>query len=224
MNQCKISAIGFKEIKLRITKLFYTRGFRTFSKGFFKENAIACQLLGLCSALAVTNKVENALAMGLGVVFVLVISSFTVSLLRKFIPSQFRIITYMIIISTLVIFVDQYFKAFFPQISKQLGPYVALIITNCIIMGRQEAFAVKSPVNYSVLDALGNGLSYSYSLLFIASAREILAFGSLFNFRVMPDGFENWVVMAMAPGAFFLLAIYLWVFRIAARLQPEKER
>ena len=129
----------------------------------------------------------------------------------------------MVVISALVIFVDQYLKAFFPTISKQLGPYVALIITNCIIMGRQEAFAGKSPVGYSILDALGNSLSYTYSLLLIASIREVLAFGTFFNIRVMPDAFSPWVVMAMAPGAFFLLAIYIWVFRIGAKLQPEKE-
>jgi len=208
---------------MRLGKLFYTRGFRTFSKGFFKDNTVCCQLLGLCSALAVSNKVENALAMGLGVLFVLIVASFVVSLLRKLIPSQYRIITYMIIISSLVIFFDQYLKAFFPVISKQLGPYVALIITNCILMGRQEAFSIKNSPGYSILDAIGNGLSYTYSLLIIASVREILAFGTFFNIRVMPAGFDNWIVMAMAPGAFFLLAIYLWIFRIVAKLQPEKD-
>lgn len=208
---------------MRLSQLFYTRGYRTFIKGFFKENTVCCQLLGLCSALAVSNKLENALAMGLGVVFVLVLSSFVISILRKFIPTQYRIITFMIVISALVIFVDQCLKAYLPQISKQLGPYVALIITNCIIMGRQEAFAAKNPVGYSILDALGNGLSYTYSLLLIASIREILAFGTFFNIRVMPESFNSWIVMAMAPGAFFLLAIYIWVFRIGAKLQPEKE-
>jgi Na(+)-translocating NADH:ubiquinone oxidoreductase D subunit len=207
----------------RLLKLSYTRGFRTFIKGFFKENTVCYQLLGLCSALAVSNKVENALAMGLGVTFVLVVSSFLVAALRNYVPPSYRIITYMIIISTLVIFVDQYFKAFFPVISRQLGPYVALIITNCIIMGRQEAFAIKNPVGYSLLDGLGNAFSYTYSLLIIASVREVLAFGTFLNFRVMPQGFDNWVVMAMAPGAFFLLAIYLWVFRIVAKLKPERE-
>lgn len=202
--------------------MLYTRGFRTFSKGFFKENTVCCQLLGLCSALAVSNKVENALAMGVGVIFVLIMTSFITSLMRKLIPSQFRIIVYMIVIATLVIFVDQYIKAFFPIISKQLGPYVALIITNCIIMGRQEAFALKNPIRYSIVDALGNGLSYTYSLLIIAAVREVLAFGTFFNYQVMPDGFEKWIVMAMAPGAFFLLAIYIWVFRIGAKLQPEQ--
>lgn len=207
---------------MRINRLFYTRDFRTFSKGFFKENTVCCQLLGLCSALAVSNKVENALAMGLGVVFVLIISSLIVSSLRRFIPMQYRIITYMIIISSLVIFVDQYLKAYFPEISKQLGPYVALIITNCIIMGRQEAFAAKNPLRYSLYDALGNGLSYTYSLLIIASIREVLAFGTFFNIQVLPQGFDKWIVMAMAPGAFFLLAIYIWIFRRIARLLPEK--
>ena len=209
---------------MRFSKFLYLRGLRVFSKGFFKENAVCCQLLGLCSALAVSNKMENALTMGLGVLFVLVISSFIISMLRKYIPPQYRIITYMITISTLVIFVDQLLKAYFPLISKQLGPYVALIITNCIIMGRQEAFAIKNSKTYSVLDALGNGLSYTYSLLIIAAFREILAFGTFFNIQVMPKGFENWVVMAMAPGAFFLLALYIWVFRIGAKLQPEKTR
>jgi Na+-transporting NADH:ubiquinone oxidoreductase subunit D len=161
--------------------------------------------------------------MGLGVAFVLTISSLAVSLLRKLISPQYRIITFMVIISTLVIFVDQFLKAYFPQISKQLGPYVALIITNCIIMGRHEAFAVKNQAGYSILDALGNSLSYTYSLLFIAAIREILAFGTFFNLKVMPEGFNYWIVMAMAPGAFFLLAIYIWIFRIIAKLQPEKE-
>jgi Na+-transporting NADH:ubiquinone oxidoreductase subunit D len=206
-----------------LRRLLHTRGYRTFNKALFKENAICYQLLGLCSALAVSNKVENALAMGLGVIFVLVISSLVISALRRFIPSQYRIIIYMIVISTLVIFVDQFLKAEFPEISKQLGPYVALIITNCIIMGRQEAFAAKEPIGYSILDALGNGFSYTYSLLIIAAIREVLAFGTFLNMRVMPSGFNNWVVMAMAPGAFFLFAIYLWIFRRLAGLRPERE-
>lgn len=206
---------------MRLYRLFYTRPFRTFAKGFFKENAVCCQLLGLCSALAVSNRVENALAMSLGVIFVLVFSSLTVSLLRGFMSPRYRIITYMIIISTLVIFVDQCLKAYFPQISRQLGPYTALIITNCIVMGRHEAFASKNGAGYSILDALGNALSYSYSLVILASAREILAFGTFMNVRVVPGGFENCVVMAMAPGAFFLLAVYIWIFRIGARLEPE---
>lgn len=208
---------------MRLRKLFYTRALRTFSKGFFKENTICYQALGLCSALAVSNKVENAIAMGLGVTFVLVVSSFMVSLFRKVIPSQYRIITYMIIISGLVIIVDQYFKAFYPVISSQLGPYVALIITNCIIMGRHEAFAAENPVGYSLTDSLGNAFSYTYSLVIVALIREVLAFGTILNIRVMPADFNKWVIMAMAPGAFFAYSIYIWVFRGLAKLQPEEE-
>jgi Na+-transporting NADH:ubiquinone oxidoreductase subunit D len=208
---------------MKLSKLSYTRPFRTFSKGFFKENAICYQLLGLCSALAVSNRMENALAMGVGVVFVLLISSLAVSALRRLIPTQYRIITYMVVISTLVIFVEQFLKATFPRISTQLGPYVALIITNCIVMGRQEAFAIKNGIGLSLLDALGSGLSYAYSLLIIAAGREILAFGTLLNIRVVPAGFQNWVIMAMAPGAFFLFALYYWVFRISAKLRPDTE-
>lgn len=207
---------------MRFNQLFYTRSFRTFIKGFFKENTICCQILGLCSALAVSNKLENALAMGLGVLFVLVVSSCIISLVRNFIPSRYRIITYMIVISTLVIFVDQYLKAFFPEISKQLGPYVALIITNCILMGRLEAFSVKNSIVHSFYDAVGNGLSYTYSLLIIAAIREVLAFGTFFNIQVLPQHVDKWLVMAMAPGAFFLLALYIWIFKEIARLQPEK--
>lgn len=208
---------------MQFRKFTYTRGFRTFIKGFFKESPICYQLLGLCSALAISNKVENALAMGLGVTFVIIISSATVSLLRKLIPPQFRIITYMIITATLVIFVDQYFKANLPKISTQLGPYVGLIITNCIVMGRHEAFAVKNSTGYSILDGLGNSLNYLFSLLLFACIREILAFGSILNIQILPAGFTNWVVMAMAPGAFFLLAVYIWIFRKLAKLQPERD-
>lgn len=208
---------------MRLNKLLYTRGFRTFVKGFFKENTVCYQLLGLCSALAVSNKVENAIAMSIGVLFVIILSSLAISVLRKFIPPQYRIITYMIVISTLVIFVDQYLKAYFPRISTQLGPYVALIITNCIVMGRHEAFASKNPMHYSAVDAVGNGLSYAYTLIIIAAIREILAFGTIINIKILPQSFDKWVVMAMAPGAFFLLALYIWIFRTVAKLQPEKE-
>lgn len=207
---------------MKIGKILYTRGYRAFIAGLIKEHPICFQLLGLCSTLAVSNKVENALAMGLGVAFVVMGSSFIVSLLRNVTPSQFRMITYMVVTSALVIFVDQVFRAYVPQISKQLGPYVALIITNCIVMGRHEAYAVKNPVGNSLLDGLGNGLGYTYSLLVIASIREVLAFGTFFNIPVVPVSFPKWIVMAMAPGAFFLLAIYLWIFRTLAKIEPEK--
>ena len=207
---------------MKIFKLFYTRGYRAFIAGLLKEHPICFQLLGLCSALAVSNKVENALAMGIGVIFVVMASSFMVSLLRDATPSQFRMITYMIITSAFVIFVDLLFRAFFPQVSKQLGPYVALIITNCIVMGRHEAFAVKNSIGSSLLDGLGNGLGYTYTLLIIASIREILAFGTFFNIQIVSMQFPRWLVMAMAPGAFFLLALYIWIFRTLVKIKSEK--
>ena len=195
---------------------------RTFIKGFFKENAICCQVLGLCSALAVTNKLQNALAMGFGVVFVVILSSFAVSALRKYIPQEYRIITYMVLTSALVIFFDQLLKAYFSELSNQLGPYVALIITNCIVMGRQEAFAIKNPMWLSIVDGAANSMGYMFALMIIGSIREVLAFGSILNIPVVSAGFTKWVVMAMAPGAFFLLAIYIWLFKIIAKLQPDE--
>jgi Na+-transporting NADH:ubiquinone oxidoreductase subunit D len=206
-----------------LRRLAYTRPWRTFMAGFFKENAVAYQLLGLCSVLAVSNKMENAIAMGLGVVFVVTISSSLISLLRRWIPTQYRLITYMIVTSTFVIIVDQFLKANFPVISSQLGPYVGLIITNCIVMGRQEAFAIKNGAWLSFLDGLGSSLSYVYTLVILAFVREALGFGTLLNVRVMPAGFPPWVVITMAQGAWFLLAVFYWVFRRAARLRPAEE-
>ncbi|MFW6137716.1 MAG: Rnf-Nqr domain containing protein, partial [Spirochaetota bacterium] len=171
------------------------------------------------SALAVSNKVENAIAMGVGVTFVLIASSLIISVLRPIIPARVRILAYMIVIASFVIIVDRYLKAFYPKISDALGPYVALIITNCIIMGRAEAFATKNKVHHSILDGLSNGLGYSFSLIAIAAVREVLAFGSLLNYRVMPQEWTNWVVMAMAPGAFFLFGIYVWIMRTLANIK-----
>jgi Na+-transporting NADH:ubiquinone oxidoreductase subunit D len=208
---------------VNLRKIAYTRPWRTFIAGFFKENAVTYQLLGLCSTLAVSNRMENAIAMGLGVVFVVTISSALISLLRKWIPPQYRMITYMIVTSTFVILVDQFLKASFPLISSQLGPYVGLIITNCIVMGRQEAFAIKNGAWLSFLDGLGSSLSYLYTLVILAFVREILGFGTLMGVRVMPESFPPWVVITMAQGAWFLLAIYYWVFRRVAKLKPVEQ-
>jgi Na+-transporting NADH:ubiquinone oxidoreductase subunit D len=208
---------------MNLRRIAYTRPWRTFIAGFFKENAVVYQVLGLCSILAVSNKMENAIAMGLGVVFVVTISSALVSLLRRWIPPQYRLITYMIVTSTFVIIVDQFLKANFPVISAQLGPYVGLIITNCIVMGRQEAFAIKNGAWLSFLDGLGSSMSYLYTMVILAFFREILGFGTLLNVRVMPAGFPPWVVITMAQGAWFLLAIYYWVFRRVARLKPVEQ-
>lgn len=191
----------------------YTKAFKILIGGVWRDNPIFCMILGICSALAITNKVANAVAMGLGVTFVIVVSSAIVSAIRNIIPSRVRMLTYMITIATFVICVDRFLKAFFPAISKSMGPYVGLIITNCIVMGRCESFAIKSSVRHSLLDGLSCGIGYSYILLLVASVREVMAFGTFLGLRVMPLGWTDWTVMAIAPGAFFLLGIYLWIFR-----------
>jgi len=195
------------------------KSIRTILDGIWRDHPIFSMILGICSALAISNKIENAIAMGAGVIFVMVATALVVSLLRYIIPRRVRIITYMIIIASFVIIVDKYLKAFYPSISTTLGPYVGLIITNCIIMGRAEAFYVQNNVFQSLLDAISNGLSYTYTLIIVAAVREILGFGTLLGFQIMPEGFTKWVVMAMAPGAFFVLGLFLWISRALANIE-----
>lgn len=191
----------------------YTKAFKILIGGLWRDNPIFCMILGICSSLAITNKIANAIAMGIGVTFVTAVSSGLISAIRKIIPARIRMLAYMIIIATFVICVDRLLKAFFPPISKAMGPYVGLIITNCIVMGRCEAFAMKNNVRHSVLDGLSCGLGYTYILLLMAFIREVFAFGTFLGMKVTPSGWTNWTVMAIAPGAFFLLAVYLWIFR-----------
>ncbi len=198
---------------MKLIRLTYTKWYNILRNGLSQENPIAIAVLGICSALAVSNKVENALAMGFGVTFVIMASSLTVSAIRRFIPQRVRMITYMVIISTFVILVQQFLQAYFPSIAAALGAYVGLIITNCIVMGRSEAFAVKNPVKYSLLDGFANGLGYTYVLVVVAVIRELLAFGTLLNIQVLPTSFETWTSMAMAPGGFFILGILIWIIR-----------
>lgn len=206
---------------MRLIRLRYTKWYQLFSRGIFKDNPIYAMALGICSALAVTNRVENAIAMGAGVTFVLMASSASTSIIRKYIPSRVRMVTYMVLISTFVIAFQMVLQAYFFDLSRQLGAYTGLIITNCIVMGRAEAFAVKNPVHFSLLDALANGLGYSFTLLALSIVREILAFGTLLGYQVTPDSWENWIVMAMAPGGFFVMAVYMWLMRTIAKLDQE---
>lgn len=197
----------------KLIRLKYTKTYNIMRNGISMENPIAIAVLGICSALAVTNKVENAIAMGLGVTFVIMASSLMISMLRNFIPSKVRMITYMVVISSFVIIVQLFLEAYFPTIAESLGAYVGLIITNCIVMGRQEAFAAKNPVKYSVIDGFASGMGYALILVVTASIREVLAFGTFLNMQVVPDGWVNWVVMAMAPGGFFVLGMFIWGLR-----------
>jgi len=206
---------------MKLIRMRYTKWYQLFSKGIFKDNPIYAMALGICSALAVTNRVENAIGMGVGVTLVLIASSASTSIIRKVIPSRVRMVTYMVLISTFVIAFQMFLQAFFFDLSKQLGAYTGLIITNCIVMGRSEAFAVKNPVHFSILDALANGLGYSFTLIVLSVVREILAFGTLLGYNVVGDGWVNWTVMAMAPGAFFVMALYMWIMRTIAKLDQE---
>lgn len=206
-----------------LKKILGAEGYKTAKKGIWREHPVFSVGLGICSALAVSNKVENAIAMGIGVTFVLIATSIFISGLRTLIPQRARIITYMIVIASFVIIVQKVLEAFFPTISEQLGPYVGLIITNCIIMGRAEAFYIQNPVKLSVIDAVANGLAYSYTLIAIAILREVLGFGTLLGMKVTPAGWENWVVMSMAPGAFFLLGVAIWISRTITEGGSEEE-
>jgi Na+-transporting NADH:ubiquinone oxidoreductase subunit D len=206
-----------------LKKILGAEGYKTAKKGIWREHPVFAVGLGICSALAVSNKVENAIAMGVGVIFVMVATAVIISGLRTLIPQRARIITYMIVIASFVIIVQKVLEAFFPAISEQLGPYVGLIITNCIIMGRAEAFYIQNPVKLSVIDAVANGLSYSYTLIAIAIVREVLGFGTLLGMKVTPAGWENWVVMSMAPGAFFLLGVAIWISRTITEGGSEEE-
>ena len=181
------------------------------SRNVWKENQVLRQILGICSSLAVTNLMTNSLVMGLGLTFVTAFSSLTISLLRNAIPHRVRMIVQTLIIAAYVILVDIFLKANMPDISKALGPYVGLIITNCIIMGRAEAYAQKNPPMLSMLDGFFAGIGYTVVLLMIAFVRELLGFGTLFGFNVNFVGFETWTIMVMPPAAFFLIGVLIWI-------------
>ncbi len=182
-----------------------------FINSAFTENAVWKQILGICSSLAVTNLMLNSLIMGLGVTFALALSCLTVSLIREYTPRSVRMIAQTLIMAAYVIMVDILLKAFMPQVSKQLGPYVGLIITNCILMGRLEAFASKNPPLDSVIDGIGAGFGYTLVLLVISFVRELFGFGTLFGFKILGSWWTNWSIMVMAPSAFFLLALLIWI-------------
>lgn len=185
----------------------------TFMFGFMDENPIFKMVLGICSALAVTNSVQNTLAMCAAVIFVSASSSFIVSLIRNWIPKKVRMAVYVIIIATFVMIVDLILKTWFPSISRAMGPYVGLIITNCIIMGRAEAFAANNTPFISIIDALGVSCGYGVILLFISFIRELLGFGKVMGYTVIPVAFPKMMIFALAPGAFFTLGVIVWTAR-----------
>ena len=178
-------------------------------RGVWRENPVLMQTLGLCSALAVTNAVANSLAMGIATTGVLLGSSIIVSTFRRWIPSQVRISTYILIIATFVTIADMVLEATVPAIHKALGPYIALMVTNCIVLGRQEAFASRNPVGRSILDALGSGTGFTLALLMMGIPREVLGNGTFMGIDVMGPRFEPWVVMILPPGGFLMIGVWL---------------
>ncbi|MFC1736193.1 NADH:ubiquinone reductase (Na(+)-transporting) subunit D [Candidatus Hydrogenedentota bacterium] len=197
---------------------------RVFLENLGGNNPVFAQVLGICSTLAVTNNVKNTVVMCVGLVFVLALSNMSVSLLRKWIPGRIRMMVEVLIIASYVIIFDIIVKAYLPDISRQLGPYVGLIITNCIIMGRAEAFALTNPLRLSLVDGISSGLGYSYVLLTIAVFRELFGAGTIWGIQILGDWWVNWSIMVMAPGAFFVLAILIWIVKgLFLRQEEENE-
>jgi len=185
---------------------------KDFIKGLWRENPILVQVLGMCPTLAVSTKAVFGLSMGIATTFVLVSSSVAVSLIKRIVPHEVRIATFTVIIATFVTCADYFLKANFYTISKALGPYVPLIVVNCIILGRAEAFASKQNVTRSFLDALGMGCGFTLVLITLGSIRELLGSGTIFNYTILGKGFEHWVVMALPAGAFITLGLLVGLF------------
>ncbi len=177
------------------------------------NNPITIQILGVCSALAVTTQVDKAFVMSVGLTLVCAFANLAISLMRNAIPSKIRIIIELAVVSSLVILTDQILKAYVFDISRQMSVFVGLIITNCIVMGRLEAFALQNPPGLSFLDGLGNGFGYSAILLTVGSIREILGKGSWWGIHLLPDGYQGNGLMLLAPGAFLCLGLIIWMQR-----------
>lgn len=179
--------------------------------GILTDNPVLRQILGICSALAVTNLMLNSLIMGIALTLVTAFSSLIISAIRTWVPKHIRMIVQTFIIASLVIVVDVLLKAYYNPMSQMLGPYVGLIITNCIIMGRAEAFAQNNPPLLSFMDGLANGIGYTIVLLMISFVRELLGFGSVFGINLLGANWTAWTLMIMPPGAFFMLGILIWI-------------
>jgi len=198
-----------------------------FVKGLWRENPVFIQVLGLCPALAVSNTAINALTMGLATTFVLLMSAMSVSALRSFIPREARIVSFICIIASFVTAVDYLIQAISIELSRSLGAFIALIVVNCLILGRAEAFASKNTFGRSVLDALGMGVGFTVALLWIGVVREILGSGSLFGVALFPDTFQTWTVMVLPSGGFFAMAMWLllvnWLNERAAEAEKRAQ-
>lgn len=197
---------------------------KEFTKGLWKENPVFVMVLGMCPTLAVTTSAVYGFSMASATTFVLVSSSLVVSIFKRFIPNQVRIATYTVIIATFVTVADYFLKAKFPPISKALGPYVPLIVVNCIILGRAEAFASKNSVIRSLADAIGMGLGFMLALIILGSVRELFATGAIFGYTIIPH-WHPWIIMILPAGAFISLGILVGIFNLARqKAQSTKHR
>ena len=196
----------------------------TFLSGLWRENPVFVMLLGMCPVLAVTNSVINAIAMGLATTFVLLASSGLVSLLRSFIPKQVRIASYIVIIATFVTIVDYVIQAISLDLYNQLGAFIQLIVANCMILGRAEAFASKHRLGKTLVNSLGQGAGFTVALLCLGSVRELLGNGTLLGFDIFGANFEPWVVMILPPGGFFVLGGWLLLFNWMRERKADKAR
>jgi len=198
-----------------------------FAKGLWRDNPVFVQVLGMCPALAVSNTAINALTMGLATTFVLLMSGISVSALRNFIPREARIVSFICIIASFVTAVDYLIMAISLELHRSLGAFIALIVVNCLILGRAEVFASKNTVGRSVLDALGMGVGFTVALLWIGVVREILGSGSLFGVMLFPDTFQTWTVMVLPSGGFFAMAMWLllvnWLKERAAKTEKQAQ-
>tara|TARA_Y100001972_G_scaffold126648_1_gene181014 strand:- start:2790 stop:3419 length:630 start_codon:yes stop_codon:yes gene_type:complete len=191
-----------------------TKSTDEFIKGLWNENPVFVQVLGMCPVLAVSNTAENALAMGLATAFVLLMSNTLVSLLRNFIPKEVRIASFILIIATFVTITDYAIQAISVDLHKSLGAFISLIVVNCLILSRAEAFASKNTLGKSMMDALGMGLGFLFALFCLGAVREILGNGTFFGLALFPDTFQEWIVMILPAGGFFTLALWLLIFNL----------
>ncbi len=194
----------------------------TFTRGLWEENPVFVMLLGLCPVLAVTNTTLNALAMGLATLFVLVLSSTIVSLLRNLIPKQVRIASFIIIIATFVTMVDYLIQSISLDLYNALGAFIQLIVANCVILGRAEAYASRQKVGTAIINAVGMGVGFTIALLFLGVTRELLGEGTILGFQIFSENFEPWIVMILPPGGFFVLGAWLLIFEYFKQLKEDK--
>ena len=208
----------------RNSNITVDRIYDEFVKGIWKENPVFVMVLGMCPMMAVTNSAINAIAMGAATAFVLIGSSLLVSLLRNFIPRQVRITTYIIIIATFVTVADLTLEAVVPDIHKELGAFISLIVVNCLILGRQEAFASRNPVHLAVADAIGMAVGFAFALFCLGATREILGSGALFGYGLFGEHFEPWVIMILPPGGFLMLGVILLFFGWLREMRLRRRR